>query len=38
VVKLPAREVYEMIAEDKIRDGKTIAALTLAATHIAALE
>ena len=30
VVKLPADEVYQMVAADKIRDGKTIAGLALA--------
>lgn len=34
VIKLPATEVYQMVAEDKIRDGKTIAGLALARPYI----
>jgi ADP-ribose pyrophosphatase len=34
VVKIPAGEVYQMIVEDKIRDGKTIAGLALARPQI----
>jgi ADP-ribose pyrophosphatase len=34
VVKIPADEVYQMIVEDKIRDGKTIAGLALARPQI----
>jgi ADP-ribose pyrophosphatase len=34
VVKFPADEVFRMIAEDKIRDGKTIAGLALVRPYI----
>ncbi len=34
VVKLPIKDIYHMIAEDKIRDAKTIAGLVLARPYI----
>jgi ADP-ribose pyrophosphatase len=34
VIKLPIVDVYQMVAEDKIRDAKTIAGLALARPHI----
>lgn len=34
VVKIPAKEVYQMLAEDKIRDGKTVAGLALVRPYI----